>query len=170
MSRARHTLRENAMLIRKTFTAALAAFALSLMSVGGALAAADHAHHGEGSVQLQLNEGRKWTTDAPLRQGMSNMQAAMSKALPQIHHDKLDAAGYAALAKRLEGEMAYVVTNCKLDPDADAQLHLVLAQLGAGLEQMKADGDRRAGAVSVVDALDAYGAHFDHPGWQALRH
>ncbi|HLU77706.1 MAG TPA: hypothetical protein VKZ48_07380 [Burkholderiales bacterium] len=157
------------MLIPKTLTVAIVAAILFGTSVG-VLAASDHAHHGGGVAHLQLNEGRKWPTDAPLRQGMGNMQAAMSQALPQIHHGKLDAAGYAALAARLEREMAYVVANCKLDPDADAQLHLVLAQLGAGLEQMKAGGDRRAGAVSVVDALDAYGTHFDHPGWHALRH
>lgn len=158
------------MSIRKTLTVALAVAALSSLSVGAVLAAADHAHHGHGTEQLQLNNGAKWPTDAPLRQGMGNMRTAMSEALPAIHDHKLEPAGYAALAARIETQMAYVVANCKLDPAADAQLHLVLAHLGGGIEKMKAGDDPRAGAVTVVEALDAYGKHFDHPGWQPLRH
>ncbi len=33
---------------------------------------------------------------------------------------------------------------------------------------MEAGSEPRAGAVLVVEALNAYGEHFEHPGWQPL--
>lgn len=33
---------------------------------------------------------------------------------------------------------------------------------------MREGGDPEAGAVKVVEALDAYGDYFEHPGWQKL--
>lgn len=159
------------MMVQRKLRAALLAAGIVLAGAGGAMAAEPtHSHaHGESEATLTLDHGQKWQTDAPLRQGMGNMRAAMSKALPAIHGNKLDRAGYDALAGKLEGEMAYVVTNCKLDPQADAQLHIVLAQIGGGIEQMKAARGEN-GAVAVVTALNAYGEHFDHPGWKPLGH
>ena len=163
------------MLTRKRICVLLLTTGLALAGTGGAMAAADaaHSHDGDGSAQLELNHGKKWATDAPLRKGMGNMRATMVGALSAIHDDKLNAAGYKTLADRIETEMAYVVTNCKLDPAADAQLHLVLAQLGDGVTKMKSPdsaASRKEGAVTTVQTLNAYGEHFDHPGWKALTH
>jgi hypothetical protein len=154
------------MMIRKLITATIAAIALSATS--GVQAVADHAHAGQDTAQLQLDHGRKWPTDAPLRQGMNNIRTAMAKALPAIHDGQLNANDYATLAGKIQDDMAYVVTNCKLDPAADAQLHIVLSQLGEGVQNMKGSNDRQRGAIMVVEALNAYGAHFDHPRWQSL--
>jgi hypothetical protein len=69
--------------------------------------------------------------------------------------------------------VAYIVANCRLSPDADAMLHLVIAELLAGADAMegKAKGaNPGAGADKVIQALDDYGRHFDHPGWQPLDH
>lgn len=154
---------------RKTIRVALLSAALALAGTSGVMAAdAAHSHDAESSAQLELNHGKKWATDAPLRQGMNNMRAAMAKALPAIHDGKLNANGYATLAGKIQSDMAYVITNCKLDPAADAQLHIVLAQLGQGVQNMKNGNDRQRGAIMVVEALNAYGAHFDHPHWQSL--
>ena len=35
---------------------------------------------------------------------------------------------------------------------------------------MKKDGDRMAGAVKVIGALEAYAKHFDHSDWKPLVH
>jgi hypothetical protein len=67
--------------------------------------------------------------------------------------------------------VAGIVQNCKLEPEADAQLHIVIAELMAGAEAMegKVKGEtRRAGAERVAKALNAYGEHFEHPGWKRL--
>jgi hypothetical protein len=63
------------------------------------------------------------------------------------------------------------VQNCKLEPEADAQLHIVIAELLAGAEAMQGKEPgvaRRAGAKRVVKALNAYGEHFEHAGWKRL--
>ena len=61
--------------------------------------------------------------------------------------------------------------NCKLEPEADAQLHIVIAELLAGAEAMqRKDGgvEPRAGAERVAKALNAYGEHFEHAGWKRI--
>ena len=56
---------------------------LTLLATAPNLALAQHEHqqqeaHGSGSAvaQLQLKDGQKWQTDAPLRLGMANIRAA----------------------------------------------------------------------------------------------
>lgn len=74
---------------------------------------------------------------------------------------------YAAKAERVNAEVAYIVQNCKLPEDADAQLHLVIGELMAGADQMKGE-HAGEGAARVAKALNAYGEFFDHPGWKRL--
>ncbi|HYX66006.1 MAG TPA: hypothetical protein VE935_17445 [Burkholderiales bacterium] len=130
-----------------------------------------HEHAGGGDAQLELDHGRKWPTDEALRQGMTNMRAALAADLKAIHANKASDAQYKALATKLNAEVAYVVANCKLEPKADAELHKVIAEILAGAEAMQGGEPGvapRAGAVRVVRALDAYGRFFDHPGWKGL--
>ena len=54
---------------------------------------------------------------------------------------------------------------CKLPEEADAQLHVVLAEILEGVDAMRVGPDRLGGARRVVRALEAYGRHFDHPNW-----
>jgi hypothetical protein len=154
-------------LIRSALAASLAAaFSLPAMA-----AEAAHDHGTAAGAQLELNQGRKWQTDEPLRKGMSHMRAALAKDLKAIHAGKASEAHYEALAAKLNGEVAYVVQNCKLDPKADAELHKVIAELLAGAEAMQGKEPgvaRRDGAVRAVKALNAYGKYFDHPGWRNL--
>lgn len=152
----------------------LGAAVLSLAVASLPAAAAEHRHeHGAAPATLELNNGKKWETDAPLRKGMENIRGAMQAALSDIHGNKLSAAGYGALAKKVNGEVNDIVTNCKLEPKADAQLHLVIADILEGVEVMqgKAKKVRRPdGAVKVLGALEKYDSHFEHPGWQPLKH
>jgi hypothetical protein len=135
--------------------------------------AADEHSHDAAHGTLQLNDGRKWTTDEPLRQAMTRLSAAMGARLPAIHEDTLPTADYAALGRAVDGEVGYMIENCKLPSDADAMLHLVLVDIMQGSEAMqgKAQGVKhRAGAVKIVKALYSYGRYFDHPGWQPPAH
>jgi len=114
--------------------------------------AAEVAHsHGQAAeeAKLVLNQGKKWQTDAPLRQGMENIRAVVAKGTKAE-----------ALAKAVETEVAGIVQNCKLEPAADEQLHIVIAELMAGAEAKDAE--------RVAKALNAYGEHFDHAGWKRL--
>ena len=152
---------------------------LCLVLGGPALAAGgEHAHgHGHGApAQLQLDAGKKWPTDAALREAMGKLRTTMAAALPDIHEKRLAAEGYAALAKDVEQEVGYIVAKCKLDARADAQLHLVVAELLDGAGKMagntkKAKGGKpRDGAVQVIGALDKYAAYFDDPGFVPIAH
>ena len=138
-----------------------------------AFAAEDaHSHgHAAGEAKLVLNQGQKWQTDAPLRQGMSNIRGAIAKDVKLIHANKATPKQYEALAQKVTAEVAGIVQNCKLEPAADEQLHIVVAELMAGAEVMegKVKGEpRRAGAERIAKALNAYGEHFDHAGWKRL--
>jgi hypothetical protein len=137
-------------------TRAAVAFAAALALSAGAYAAEEHPHHGTGEATLVLDHGKKWQTDAPLRKGMENIRAAMAGK-----------GKYAAKAERVNAEVAYIVQNCKLPEDADAQLHLVIAELMAGAEAMQGE-HAREGAKRVAKALNEYGKFFDHPGWRSL--
>lgn len=44
---------------------------------------------------------------------------------------------------------------------------IVLGEVMTGISALEA-GEIETGAVSIVQALNAYGEHFEHPGWQAL--
>lgn len=150
--------------------AALAA-AVALAFAGPALAANEAHEHGAHEAKLVLDHGRKWQTDEPLRQGMSNIRGAVAKDVKAIHANKATLQQYEALAKKVNAEVAGIVQNCKLPPEADAQLHIVVAELMAGAEAMQGKEEgvtRRAGAERVAKALNAYGEHFEHAGWKRL--
>lgn len=149
------------------------AFAVALAFGGPAFAANDAHEHGHGAqeAKLVLDHGKKWQTDEPLRQGMTNIRGAIAKDVKAIHANKMTPKQYQALAAKVNAEVAGIVQNCKLPPEADAQLHIVVAELMAGAEAMEGKEQgvtRRAGAERVAKALNAYGEHFDHAGWKRL--
>lgn len=149
----------------------VAALALGLALSGPALAATEHAHggHGGAALELTLNNGQKWPTDEALRRGMDEMRGAMTGSLGRIHAGQFTSADYVALAERLQQQVDFVTANCKLPEEADAQLHIVLAELLEGMDAMKDGPDRVQGALRTVLALEAYGRHFDHPNWTPVR-
>lgn len=136
--------------------------------------AAEHDQHAHGheadTHKLELDHGKKWSTDAPLRQGMSAIRDAVSAEHHAIHGNKASVARYQALAKKVDQQVAYMVANCKLPPEADANLHVILADIIAGSDLMKGNSKAKAreGAVKVIGALEAYPEYFDHPGWRAI--
>ncbi len=148
--------------------------ALTVLSLAAAPAFAagnahDHGHEAHGAT-LQLNAGKKWETDAALRKAMGEIRQSMAASLHAIHENKLSSKAYGGLAKQVEGAVGEIVANCKLPPAADTQLHIVVADLLAGAEQMAGKAKRMDGAVKVIGALDNYGKFFDDPGFQPIAH
>lgn len=141
---------------------------------GASLAATSHdhsGHDGHGAQTLQLDEGKRWATDAPLRQAMGKVNESMRQALPAIHEDRLPEAEYAQLAEQVRAQVAYMVENCNLPADADAQLHLIIARMLAGAEAMSgAQTGQRDGAVKVVGALGDYATYFADASFKPLDH
>lgn len=152
----------------------LVSLVLSLSLLSPTLFAEEtHQHTSHAPTTLQLNSGKKWETDAPLRKGMTGIQEVVAAKLDLIHNNKLTTSQYTELAKKISVHTDSIFKNCKLAPEADAQLHIVLAQVLDGTHRMKSadnlDG-RKLGAVKIVEALQLYPKYFDHPGWKPLKH
>jgi hypothetical protein len=130
---------------------AVLAAALALGTITHAAAADAHGHDGSAIGALKLNAGKKWQTDAPLRKGMSEIRAAIGADKAAIETGKMTPDRYSALAKKIESQVAYMIENCKLTPDADAQLHLIIADLASGSDGMKGkDGAQSADSRSTA--------------------
>ena len=159
-------------MIRMQLARALVALGLAFGISGSGLAATENAHegHGAAAVEMTLNNGQKWPTDEALRRGMSGIRSALASALPRIHEGRFTPQEFSTLADRVQAHVDDVVANCKLPEDADLQLHVALEHILEGTGAMKAKADQDKGAVAVLQALNAYGEHFDHPGWTPLGH
>jgi hypothetical protein len=157
------------MSINRILMSAALALGLALGSISTNAAAEPHGHDGNASVQLKLDNGKKWQTDEALRRGMGEIRQSMSTSLKPIHRNTFTAANYEALASNVQKQVDFVVGNCKLSEDADAQLHLVLEQILDGIGKMKAPGEKQQGAEKIVSALDTYSKYFNHAGWKPLR-
>lgn len=136
-------------------------------------AAEPHAHGQDavGLAALKLDNSKKWATDAPLRRGMAEIRSAVAQTPAAVHAGTAKPEAYAALGQKVDQEVARIVAECKLAPAADAQLHLVIAEIMAGSDLMKepqAGQSPREGVLRIAAALNAYGRHFDHPGWKPL--
>lgn len=163
----------NASTRRRAVLQAAAALVIALSCNALALAQASHDHGSTDQAALKLDHGKRWMTDAPLRQGMNAIRASLGKRLDAAHAGRLTDAQFKAVAQEVNDQVAFIVKNCKLPPAADAVLHVVVAELIAAADAMegKAKGTApRAGFVKAVQALDDYGKHFDHPGWQSFKH
>lgn len=127
-------------------------------------------HHSGHTMKLALNQGRKWSTDEPLRQGMNDIRTALT-----AHHTmaKADVTSehYKALGETVEYQVGKIVENCKLEPAADANLHIIVADLVAAADTLQGKNGEapRHGTKKAVMALNQYARYFDHPGFQPLR-
>jgi hypothetical protein len=158
---------------RTLSTIAIAAAALAAALGAPALAqTAAHDHGAAAPHQLALNQGRQWSTDEPLRAGMGRIRSLVEPQLGAAHAGKLTPAQYREMATQIETEVGGIVANCKLEPKADAMLHMVIADIGAGTDAMAGkDAKTRPalGLVKVAEGLNQYASHFDHPGFKPIR-
>lgn len=126
---------------------------------------ADHDHHSAHELELSYNDGHRWATDESLRKGMASIRQAFRSRLPDFREQSLEADQYKALAGRVEDQLAFMFNNCDLPPEADAELHKLLAFVTGTVSHLRSDGERRNGMMSLHNALNAYPEYFDHPGW-----
>jgi len=132
----------------------------------------EHSHGTAAPAQLTLNNGQKWVTDDNLRLGMSRIRDGLAAEHTAIRAGKTTVKQYRSLAKKTNAQIEFMVHNCKLEPHADAMLHLLLADIIAGADAMQAKkgSEARHGAEQIAHALENYGTYFDHPGWHETKH
>lgn len=142
------------------------ALALILPTQGGATNQHDAATH-----KLTLDNGKKWATDQALREGMTAIRDILALDLKSIGDASPPPAKLADIGKKIDTHVEYIVANCRLPAEADANLHIILMDIMAGSEAMQGKGDGispAAGAEKITHALDVYITHFDHAGWKAF--
>lgn len=132
----------------------------------------EHSHDSGGPAALSLNNGMKWSTDESLRQGMIGIRDALALDMPAIRAGSISTARLGTLADKVNAAIGSIFQNCKLEPKADAMLHLVLAEIMAGADVLTKATSPEAGnegANRVAKALDNYQTYFEHPGWAGLK-
>ena len=162
---------------RRTLSAAIGALALAAAASGPALGQsapkstpAPHKHEEAGQKKLSLDNGSQWATDQPLRAGMDRIRALVEPRLGDAR--KLTPAQYGGLASKLKIEVGGIVAKCKLEPKADAMLHIVIADLIEGADAMAGTDPKMTplqGLTVVTMAVNDYEKHFQHPGFKPLR-
>ena len=157
--------------LASAFAATALAAALTGLTVVPAQAQT-HSHDATAPAKLSLNQGHKWATDDALRTGMAKIRLLVEPKLAPAHAGTLSPAQFAALAGQVEVEVGGIVANCKLEPKADAVLHIVIGEIGAGTDTMAGKTTQRSpaqGLVQVAKAVNDYAGHFDHPGFKPIR-
>lgn len=132
-----------------------------------AAAAEEHAHHHGASASVALQRppgGGNWDTDAPLRQGMERIHAVMADALPAFEKGELGSEAASSLAAEVRAQVQFLIANCKLEPAADAQLHILIGQMLAAADALSKEPMSEQGMPRLHEAVQRYGDHFEHPG------
>lgn len=143
------------------------ALALSMSAPCLAIAETTHDGHAVGAMELVLNHGAKWQGDQNMITGMSAIHDIMTANLETIHAGTLSAEATRGIAADMQKQIDFMVSNCVLEPEVDEQLHIVLGEILTGISVLET-GEVKPGAVTIVRALNAYGGHFQHPGWQMI--
>ena len=125
-------------------------------------AAQDHTHHEQAVAASTPTPAQPWATDAPLRAGMASIHASI-EALRQLEADHMSDNQALAEIAMIDQSIDHIIANCKLEPEADAALHDVLAKLIHGSAGMKSDLKDEAAMLELRAALIDYQRLFDDP-------
>lgn len=149
--------------MKLAITIAITALLLSTAATAPQARAQDgHQHHAPAAAAAQVVPAQRWTTDAPLRQGMGQIRIAVD-TLQHYEHGHMGPEHAVALAADIQGQVAYLVANCKLEPQADAALHGIIAELSTAAQALKADPANLAAIAPMRAALADYARSFDDP-------
>lgn len=154
--------------MKRKLTVALAG---ALLFAGAAMAADVPSHsHAPASVVAAAAPTARFATDPALHDGMEVIRAALVGRSGAIHAGSLGPRGYRTLAGSVERDVASIVANCKLAPDADHALHGILGEIGAGMAAMRGEASESPadGAMRVGRALNAYAERFDDPAFRRV--
>ena len=104
-------------------------------------------------------QGTLWPTDAPLRTGMSRIDSAVDSAGADrpLSRERAD-----LLARTVQENVTYIVRNCKLPPEPDAALHVLIGRLMTAAGELASDATSEAALVQLTDVLRDYHGTFDH--------
>ena len=142
---------------------------LQLSMAPAASAQSGHAHDHQAasapqaSVATQTESAAtRHATDAPLRQGMADIRAAV-EGLGHYEHGHMGSEQAIVLADRIQDRIGFLVANCRLAPDADQALHGVIGKLMQATAALKADPKDLRPVAHMREALADYDRLFVDP-------
>lgn len=127
----------------------------------------DHEHHGhatESAAATSASQSTRWVADADLRKGMGEVHAALDD-LAHYEMGHMPANMAVERAEKIEAAVSYIVTHCKLAPDADAALHKIIIPLQSAAQRLKKDSADVAAVAAMREAVANYPRQFDDPLW-----
>jgi hypothetical protein len=111
-------------------------------------------------------EPQLWETDAPLREGMRNIRAALH-GLEAGGVDGLTSSEVGDFSAGIDKQVAFMINNCKLQPQADAALHTIIADFVAAAASLKSNPTDTGPFASMHAALQRYARQFNDPEWRS---
>lgn len=117
-----------------------------------------HEHEHEASTGDLVAPAGGWASDAPLRRGMQAILDAVVAAVRAQGEGP-------ALAAELRAQIDFLFANCRLQPEADAALHGILAELLLSAQRLEAGASPAEEHYALHASLQRYGQLFQHPGW-----
>lgn len=129
-----------------------------------------HGHSENAAAGMVLNKGEKWKTDAPLRLGMQIINDAVMSSVNAYHHDTLTQEEANKVSQQINTQISYLIKNCKLVPEADVTLHVLIGDFLSAAEKIKSDPLSSEGMPEAVQTLIAYPKYFEHDGWEKFNH
>jgi hypothetical protein len=125
--------------------------------------AQDHAHHpSPPAAQPAQAPAQRFATDAPLRAGMAGIRTAVA-ALGHYEMGHMGPEQAAEQAALIQAHVRDIIANCKLPPDADGALHLIIAPLMQHAAALQADPKKLEAIAPMRAALAEYVRQFDDP-------
>lgn len=117
----------------------------------------DHAAHAATPVQAPAE---RWATDAPLREGMQRVNAA----LEDLRHHEMGHMTDGQARERavaVEEAIQFMFAHCRLAPEPDAALHSMLVPLLSAAKRLDADPADKAAVAAMREAVAPYATLFD---------
>jgi hypothetical protein len=158
------------MRLQRIVSAAIVVASFTFVTAAFTVVADSHEHAAAEPSKLVLDHGSKWATDAPLRKYMNEIRAALATKAEGMRQGTLLPDDYKVLGSLIETRIVSIVSECELEPAADANFHLIVAELldSAATMQGKSKAAPSSGADKALRAVNEYGQFFNHPDWKPL--
>ena len=142
---------------------------VAALAAAPAMAQSAHAAHSHSHATHAMDSApapaQRWTTDAPLREGMHSIRQAV-QALSHYEHGHMDATQARNTAQHIDNAVNGMIAACKLKPEADAALHGLLVKFLAGAKALRESEQVPTTAIDDMRAaLARYPQLFDDPEW-----
>lgn len=122
-----------------------------------------HKGHHQPKAAVQVKSDKKFVADDNLKSRMSAvLEAVKALEADETSHKKNDKV--IEVGKKIEASVNDIFKTCKLEPDADAAIHPILADLLKGASLLK-KGNAKEGHEKIHKALVKYEETFEHAGW-----